>query len=139
MEFIKEESEDIKIEETFRVKHEEDTEEQTLMEFIKEENEDIKIEETFRVKHEDTDEQTLMEFIKEENEDIKIGEVFSLKHEDTEEQTGRSYRAGLHGCHSGGRSLYVAYYIRDQMTHQDDIIVLIMIRVIGFFEHTCCV
>ncbi len=48
MAFIKEESEDMKIEETFRVKHE-DTEEQTKMEFIKEESEDMKIEETFRV------------------------------------------------------------------------------------------
>ncbi len=28
------------------------------MAFIKEENEDVKIEETFRVKHEDTEEQT---------------------------------------------------------------------------------
>ncbi|KTG46638.1 hypothetical protein cypCar_00031956 [Cyprinus carpio] len=52
MAFIKEE-----IEETFRVKHE-DTEEQTKMEFIKEESEDMKTEETFRVKHEDTEEQT---------------------------------------------------------------------------------
>ncbi|KTF96734.1 hypothetical protein cypCar_00037522 [Cyprinus carpio] len=55
MEFIKEESEDIKIEETFK---QEDTEEQTKMEFIKEESEEIKIEETFRVKREDTEEQT---------------------------------------------------------------------------------
>ncbi|XP_042578870.1 uncharacterized protein LOC109075294 isoform X4 [Cyprinus carpio] len=52
MAFIKEE-----IEETFRVKHE-DTEKQTKMEFIKEESEDMKTEETFRVKHEDTEEQT---------------------------------------------------------------------------------
>ncbi len=43
----------MKIEEAFRVKHE-DTETQTKMVFIKEESEDMKIEETFRVKHEDT-------------------------------------------------------------------------------------
>ncbi len=54
MVFIKEDSEDMKIEETFRVKHE-DTEEQTKMVFIKEDSEDMKIEETFRVKHEDTE------------------------------------------------------------------------------------
>ncbi len=84
---IKEESEDMKIEETFRVKHE-DTEEQTKMVFIKEESEDMKIEETFRVKQEDTEEQTKMVFIKEESEDMKIEETFSLKQEDTEEQTG---------------------------------------------------
>ncbi len=54
MVFIKEESEDMKIEETFRVKHE-DNEEQTEMSFVKEESEDMKIEE---VKQEDTEEQT---------------------------------------------------------------------------------
>ncbi len=55
MAFIKEESEDLKIEEAFRVKHE-DTEEQRKI--IKEESEDMKSEEAFRVKHEDTEEQT---------------------------------------------------------------------------------
>ncbi|XP_073685766.1 uncharacterized protein [Garra rufa] len=55
MVFIKEESEDMKIEET--LKHE-DTEEQIKMEFIKEEHEDMGIEEAFGVKHEDTEEQT---------------------------------------------------------------------------------
>ncbi len=55
---------------------------------IKEEREDMKIEETFRVKHEDTEEQTKMVFIKEEREDMKIEETFRVKHEDTEEQTG---------------------------------------------------
>ncbi len=49
--FIKVESEDMKIEESFRVKHE-DTETQTKMVFIKEESKDMKIEETFRVKNE---------------------------------------------------------------------------------------
>ncbi len=44
------------------------------MAFIKEESEDMKIEETFRVKHEDTEEQTKMVFIKEESEDMKIEE-----------------------------------------------------------------
>ncbi|KAK9976696.1 hypothetical protein ABG768_021901 [Culter alburnus] len=44
MAFIKVESEDMKIEETFRVKQ--DTEEQTKMPFIKEESENIRIEET---------------------------------------------------------------------------------------------
>ncbi len=56
--FIKEETEDMKIEEAFTVKHEETEEQQTEMVFIKEESEDVKIEETFRVKHEDTEEQT---------------------------------------------------------------------------------
>ncbi len=87
MEFIKEESEDMKIEETFSLKHE-DTEEQTKMVYIKEESEDMKIEETFSLKHEDTEEQTKMVFIKEESEDMKIEEAFRVKHEDTEEQTG---------------------------------------------------
>ncbi len=58
------------------------------MEFIKEESEDFRIEETIRVKQEDTETQTKMSFIKEEIEDMKIEEVFSLKQEDTEEQTG---------------------------------------------------
>ncbi len=74
----------MKIEEVFRVKHE-DTEEQTKMLLIKEESEDIKIEEVFRVKQ-DTEEQTKMELIKDESEDMKIEEAF--KHEDTETQTG---------------------------------------------------
>ncbi len=55
--------------------------------FIKEESEDMKIEETFRVKHEDTETQTKMVFIKEESEDMKIEEAFRVKHEDTETQT----------------------------------------------------
>ncbi|XP_026065995.1 uncharacterized protein LOC113048414 isoform X2 [Carassius auratus] len=63
MDFIKEESEDVKIEETFRVKQE-DTEEQTKMMFIKEEIEDVKIEETFRVKQEDTETKTVDDFSK---------------------------------------------------------------------------
>ncbi len=54
----------MKIEEAFRVKHE-DTETQTKMVFIEEESEDMKIEETFRVKHEDTETQTKMVFIEE--------------------------------------------------------------------------
>ncbi len=58
------------------------------MAFIKEESEDMKIEDTFRVKHEDTEEQTKMAFIKEESEDMKIEDTFRVKHEDTEEQTG---------------------------------------------------
>ncbi|KAL1250526.1 hypothetical protein QQF64_018322, partial [Cirrhinus molitorella] len=42
------------------------------MAFIKEESEDVKTEEAFRVKHEDTEDQTKMVFIKEESEDLKI-------------------------------------------------------------------
>ncbi|KAL1276179.1 hypothetical protein QQF64_035802, partial [Cirrhinus molitorella] len=53
MAFIKEEIEDMKIEETFRVKHE-DTEDQTKIVFIK----DMKTEKGFKAKHEDTEEQT---------------------------------------------------------------------------------
>ncbi len=56
MAFIKEESEDVKIEEVFSLKQ--DTETQTKMVIIKEESEDMKIEETFSVKHEETEEQT---------------------------------------------------------------------------------
>ncbi len=44
----------------------------------------MKIEETFRVKHEDTETQTKMVFIKEESEDMKIEETFRVKHEETE-------------------------------------------------------
>ncbi len=41
---------------------------------IKEEREDMKIEETFRVKHEDTEEQTKMCLLKRRVEDMKIEE-----------------------------------------------------------------
>ncbi|KAG1960239.1 gastrula zinc finger protein XlCGF57.1-like [Pimephales promelas] len=58
------------------------------MAFLKEESGDIRIEETFIVKQEDTEEQTKMAFIKEESENMKIEETFRVKHEDTEEQTG---------------------------------------------------
>ncbi len=58
------------------------------MAIIKDEREDMRIEETFRVKHEDTEEQRKMECIKEESGNIRIEKIFSLKHEDTEEQTG---------------------------------------------------
>ncbi|KAL1268586.1 hypothetical protein QQF64_033949, partial [Cirrhinus molitorella] len=57
------------------------------MAFIKEESEDQKIEETLRVKREDTEEQTKMAFIKEESKDMKIEKTFRVKHEDAEEQT----------------------------------------------------
>ncbi|KAL0195384.1 hypothetical protein M9458_008956, partial [Cirrhinus mrigala] len=57
------------------------------MAFIKEENEDLRIEEACRVKHEDTEEQTKTAFIKEEREDVKIEEAFRVKHEDAEERT----------------------------------------------------
>ncbi len=56
MVIIKEESEDMKIEEN--QSNMKDTEEQTKMVFSKEESEDMKIEEKFRVKHEDTETQT---------------------------------------------------------------------------------
>ncbi|CAM4573409.1 unnamed protein product [Leuciscus chuanchicus] len=54
---------------------------------ISEESEEVKIEETFKVKHEDTEEQTKMLFIKEESEEVKVQETFSVKQEETEEQT----------------------------------------------------
>ncbi len=58
------------------------------MAFIKVESEDMKIEEAFTVKHEDTEEQqTEMMFIIEKSGDVKI-EDFRVKYEDTEEQTG---------------------------------------------------
>ncbi|KAL1268461.1 hypothetical protein QQF64_033824, partial [Cirrhinus molitorella] len=41
------------------------------MAFIKEESEDMKIEEAFRVKHEDTEEQTDLMVLKEENQELK--------------------------------------------------------------------
>ncbi len=47
----------------------------------------MKIEETFRVKHEDTETQTKMVFIKEEREDMRLKKTFRVKHEDTETQT----------------------------------------------------
>ncbi|XP_067283020.1 uncharacterized protein [Pseudorasbora parva] len=86
MAFIKEESEDIKIEATFTVKQE-DTEEQKKMAFIKEDSEDMKIEATFTVKQEDTEGQSKAVFIKDESEDIKVEETFRVKPEDTETQT----------------------------------------------------
>jgi len=58
------------------------------MVFIKDESKDMKIEEAFRVKHEDTETQTKMVFIKDESKDVKIEEAFRVKHEDTETQTG---------------------------------------------------
>ncbi len=58
------------------------------MAFIKEESEDVQIVETFRVKHEDTEQQAEMAFIIEESEDVRIEEAFRVKHEDTETQTG---------------------------------------------------
>ncbi|XP_067284388.1 uncharacterized protein [Pseudorasbora parva] len=75
-----EETEDVRIEETLRVK-DEDTETQIKMVFIKE-----GIEETFSVKQEDPEEQTKMAFI-EETEDVRIEETFRVKHEDPETQT----------------------------------------------------
>ncbi|XP_077091400.1 uncharacterized protein LOC143742433 isoform X2 [Siphateles boraxobius] len=54
---------------------------------IKEESEEMRIEEVFSVKQENTEEQTKMSLIKEESEDLKIEETFSVKQEDTEEQT----------------------------------------------------
>ncbi|KAL1276197.1 hypothetical protein QQF64_035820, partial [Cirrhinus molitorella] len=57
------------------------------MALIKEESEDMTIEETFSVKQEDTEEQTTVVFPKEEREDMKIEKGFNVKHEDTEEQT----------------------------------------------------
>ncbi|KAI2665148.1 hypothetical protein H4Q32_021358 [Labeo rohita] len=42
------------------------------MAFTNEESENMKIEETFRVKHEDTEEQTRIAFIKEDSEDLGI-------------------------------------------------------------------
>ncbi|CAM4568707.1 unnamed protein product [Leuciscus chuanchicus] len=89
MAFIKEESEEIKIEEASSVKQEE-TEEQTKMAFIKVESEEMKIE-SFIVKQEDTEEQTKMEFIIEESEEMKIEEAFVVKQEDTEEQTKMAF------------------------------------------------
>ncbi|XP_050956497.1 uncharacterized protein LOC127157309 [Labeo rohita] len=71
----------MKIEETFRVKHE-DTEEQTA----------------FGVKHKETEEQTKMPFIKEESEDMKIEETFRVKHEDTEEQTVKTAGSTVRQC-----------------------------------------
>ncbi|KAG1925919.1 uncharacterized protein C14orf93 homolog [Pimephales promelas] len=53
--FIKEESETMKIEETFSVKDEDVNIEETF----REQHEDVNIEETFRVKHEDTEERTV--------------------------------------------------------------------------------
>ncbi|XP_067284389.1 uncharacterized protein [Pseudorasbora parva] len=86
MAFIKDESEDMKTEETFRVMYEE-TEEQTKMEIIKDESEDLKIEEVFSLKQEDTEEQTKMTIIKVESEDMKTEETFRVMYEGTEEQT----------------------------------------------------
>ncbi len=47
----------------------------------------MKIEETFRVKHEDTETQTKMCLLKRRVKTMKIEETFRVKHEDTETQT----------------------------------------------------
>ncbi|XP_043093349.1 cilia- and flagella-associated protein 251-like isoform X4 [Puntigrus tetrazona] len=107
MALIKEEREDVAIEEAFPVKREEteehtektfikeerdevrvkeeDPEEQSEMAFIKEEMREVTVEEDFLVKRED-EEQTEMASIKEERRELTI-EEFRVKHEDTEEQT----------------------------------------------------
>ncbi|XP_050964042.1 uncharacterized protein LOC127164249 isoform X1 [Labeo rohita] len=77
MALITEETEDMKIEETFRVKHE-DTEEQTAL----------------SIKHEDTEDQTKTPFIKEESEDMRIEET----HEDTEKQTVKTAGSTVRQC-----------------------------------------
>ncbi|XP_042599964.1 uncharacterized protein LOC109110196 [Cyprinus carpio] len=61
------------------------------MAFIKEESEDMRIEDTFKVKPEDTEEQIEMVFIKEESEDTMNEETFRVKHEETETQTGQVF------------------------------------------------
>ncbi len=66
------------------------------MAFIKEESEDMKIEEAFRVKYEDTEEQTKMVLIKEESEEVTTEEAFRVKHEDTETQTGWFHTPSLY-------------------------------------------
>ncbi len=57
------------------------------MAFIEVESEDVKIEKAYTVKHEDTEKQTEMAFIKEESEEVTTEEAFRVKHEDTEKQT----------------------------------------------------
>ncbi|XP_059367801.1 zinc finger protein 200-like [Carassius carassius] len=68
MALIKEESEDMTIED-FRVKQE-DTETQTKSDFIKVENVEVKIEEAFRVKHEETEEPTDLMVLKVESQEL---------------------------------------------------------------------
>ncbi|XP_073695113.1 uncharacterized protein [Garra rufa] len=81
MALIKVESEDMKIEETFRVK-DEDTEEQTAS----------------IVKHEDTEEQTKMPLIKVESEDMRIEETFRVNKEDAEKQTVKTPGSTVRQC-----------------------------------------
>ncbi|KAK9976877.1 hypothetical protein ABG768_018698 [Culter alburnus] len=77
MEFIKDETEDMKME----IKKEEESEDIKMVFIKEEESEDIKI-----------------EFIKDETEDMKIDETFRVKHEDTEEQTDlMALREASHG------------------------------------------
>ncbi|XP_073693966.1 uncharacterized protein [Garra rufa] len=122
MAFIKEESEDLKIEEAFRVKHE-DTEEQTKTVFIKKESEDMKTEETFRVKHEDTEEQTdLMPLKVERPELIKVGEKDqceelhkkSIKTKQTSSRK-RAQKTKSNTCHQCGKCFSRKNILEDHM------------------------
>ncbi|XP_016309203.1 zinc finger and SCAN domain-containing protein 31-like [Sinocyclocheilus anshuiensis] len=120
MAFIKEESEDMKIEEAFSVKHE-DTETQTEMVFIEKESEDMKIEETFRVKDEDTEEQTDLMVLKEESEvlaemevkdhyekihhDFKNGEKFCETEKTSSQKRAQKTKSNSYfTCHQCGKS-----------------------------------
>ncbi|XP_052409880.1 uncharacterized protein LOC127956169 [Carassius gibelio] len=87
MAFIKEESEDMRMEEAFRGLHE-DTETQTKMAFIKEECEDTRIEETF--KHKDTEDQT--DNYEEGKRKVREVEVQSDIQSDTEEPGRKKVR-----------------------------------------------
>uniref|UniRef100_A0A672N5G3 C2H2-type domain-containing protein n=1 Tax=Sinocyclocheilus grahami TaxID=75366 RepID=A0A672N5G3_SINGR len=77
------------------------------MVFIKDESEDVKIKETFRVKHEDTEEQTKMAFIKDESEDTRIEETFRKIHHDFkngEKFSQKTKSNSYFTCHQCGKS-----------------------------------
>ncbi|XP_026114419.1 gastrula zinc finger protein XlCGF67.1-like [Carassius auratus] len=98
------------------------------MAFIKEESEDIKIEETFRVKHEDTEEQTDIMLLKEESEELNevedkdqyekhdfIGESFYSCSQTKQIVQNKAQKTGGFTCQQCGKSFTKKASLKDHM------------------------